>query len=215
MGSVLEGGDQVVAAYFGDGAASQGDVSEALNWSAAGNLPVLFICQNNQWAISTPTELQYRTPVHQRAAGFGLRVFHVDGNDALATYAVTSEAAALTRRGEGPALVEAETFRMAGHSTSDDPSRYRSEDEITAWQSRDPLVRLELFLRSMETPAEFFSDLEDKLEHLALEVRRACRALPEPVLDDLFGHAYTASHALVEAERLAHREFVELMSVEA
>jgi 2-oxoisovalerate dehydrogenase E1 component alpha subunit len=215
MGSVLEGGDQVVAAYFGDGAASQGDVSEALNWSAAGNLPVLFICQNNQWAISTPTELQYRTPVHQRAAGFGLRVFHVDGNDALATYAVTSEAAALTRRGEGPALVEAETFRMAGHSTSDDPSRYRSEDEITAWQSRDPLVRLEVLLRSMDTPAEFFSDLEDKLEHLALDVRRACRALPEPALDELFGHAYTASHGLVEAERLAHREFVKLMSVEA
>jgi 2-oxoisovalerate dehydrogenase E1 component alpha subunit len=215
MGSVLVGADHLVATYFGDGAASQGDVNEALNWAAAGNLPVLFICQNNQWAISTPTELQYRTPVHQRAAGFGLRVFHVDGNDALATYAATSEAAALIRRGEGPALVEAETFRMAGHSTSDDPSRYRGEDEVTAWRSRDPLDRLEVLLRRLDTPAGFFADLEDELEHLAVEVRRACRALPEPVLDELFGHAYTAPHALVEAERLAHRELVELMAAEA
>jgi 2-oxoisovalerate dehydrogenase E1 component alpha subunit len=215
MGSVLMGADHLVAAYFGDGAASQGDVNEALNWSAARNLPVLFICQNNQWAISTPTQLQYRTPVHQRAAGFGLRVFHVDGNDALATYAVTSEAAALIRRGEGPALVEAETFRMAGHSTSDDPSRYRGEDEVSAWRSRDPLNRLEVLLRSLGTPAGFFSDLDDELEHLAVEVRRACRALPDPTLDELFGHAYGAPHALVEAERLAHRELVELMSAEA
>jgi len=215
MGSVLLGTDHLVATYFGDGAASQGDVNEALNWSAAGNLPVLFICQNNQWAISTPTELQYRTPVHQRAAGFGLRVFHVDGNDVLATYAVTSEAAALIRRGEGPALVEAETFRMAGHSTSDDPTRYRGEDEITAWRSRDPLVRLEVLLRNLGTPAGFFSDLDDELEHLAVEVRRACRALTEPVLDDLFDQAYAAPHALVEAERLAHRELAELMSAGA
>jgi 2-oxoisovalerate dehydrogenase E1 component alpha subunit len=215
MGSVLEGADHLVAAYFGDGAASQGDVNEALNWSAAGNLPVLFICQNNQWAISTPTELQYRTPVHQRASGFGLRVFHVDGNDALATYAVTSAAAALVRRGEGPVLVEAETFRMAGHSTSDDPSRYRGEDELAMWRSRDPLPRLEALLRTLDTPAGFFSDLEEELEQLAVEVRRACRALPEPVLDDLFGRVYAAPHALVDADRLSHRKFVDLMSVEA
>jgi pyruvate dehydrogenase E1 component alpha subunit len=215
MGSVLAADHHLVATYFGDGAASQGDVNEAFNWAAAGDLPLLFICQNNQWAISTPTELQYRTPVHQRAAGFGLRVFRVDGNDALATHAVTSEAAALVRRGEGPALVEAETFRMAGHSTSDDPSRYRGDDEVTAWRSRDPLVRLEVVLRSLDTPAGFFSDLEEELEELAVEVRRACRALPEPELDELFAHAYVDPHAVVDAERLAHREFVELMSVEA
>ena len=214
MGSMLVGADQLVATYFGDGAASQGDVNEALNWSAAGNLPVLFICQNNQWAISTPPELQYRTPIHQRAAGFGLRVFHVDGNDALATYAVTSEAAALIRRGEGPALVEAETFRMAGHSTSDDPTRYREEDDVTTWRSRDPLTRLEVALRNLGTPATFFADVDDELEDFAVEVRRVCRGLPDPELDDLFGHAYSSPHALVEAERLAHRELVELMSAE-
>lgn len=215
MGSVLDGDSELVATYFGDGAASQGDVSEAFNWSAASNLPVLFFCQNNQWAISTPTDLQFRAPVHQRAAGFGLRVFHVDGNDALATYAVTSEAAAIVRRGEGPALIEAETFRMAGHSTSDDPARYRSEEEFTAWRSRDPLLRVEALLRALDTPARYFSELEDELEEFALEIRRACRELPEPVFDEVFGHAYAAPHAAVDAERLAHREFVELMSAEA
>ncbi|WP_344183134.1 thiamine pyrophosphate-dependent enzyme [Kribbella lupini] len=215
MGSVLDGDDQVVAAYFGDGASSQGDVNEALNWSAAGNLPVLFVCQNNQWAISTPIDLQFRTPVHQRAAGFGLRVFHVDGNDALATYAVTREAAALVRRGEGPALIEAETFRMAGHSTSDDPARYRTADELRTWQARDPLTRLEVLLRGLGTATEFFSDLDEELEALAAEIRRVCRELPEPVPGDLFTHAYAGPHALVEAGRLAHRELVDLMAEEA
>ncbi|MDI6912378.1 thiamine pyrophosphate-dependent enzyme [Nocardioides sp.] len=214
MGSLLDGADDVVTVYFGDGAASQGDVNEAFNWSAAGNIPVLFICQNNQWAISTPTDVQFRAPVHQRAAGFGLRTFHVDGNDALATYAVTREAAAIVRRGEGPALVEAETFRMAGHSTSDDPSRYRTETDLATWQARDPLLRLETVLRSLDTRASYFSELEEELERLAVEVRRACRELPDPVLDQLFTHTYVDPHPLVDAERLAYRKFVELMSVE-
>ncbi|MCU1614408.1 MAG: pyruvate dehydrogenase (acetyl-transferring) component subunit alpha [Frankiales bacterium] len=148
MGAVLDGGDQVVAAYFGDGAASQGDVSEAFNWAAAQNLPVLFFCQNNQWAISTPTSLQYRTPVHERAAGFGVRSFYVDGNDALAVHAVTTEAADIVRRGEGPALVEAVTFRMAGHSTSDDPTKYRAPEELAAWEAKDPVKRLRTLLEA-------------------------------------------------------------------
>ena len=146
MGTVLDGGDRVTATYFGDGSASQGDVNEAINWAAAGSVPVLFICQNNQWAISTPTSLQRRTPLYQRAAGFGLRSYHVDGNDALAVHAVTSAAADVVRRGEGPALIEARTFRMAGHSTSDDPGKYRSAAEMDEWQAKDPLTRLQRLL---------------------------------------------------------------------
>lgn len=215
MGSVLAGESQLVAVYFGDGAASQGDVSEAFNWAAARNLPVLFICQNNQWAISTPTKLQYRAPVRHRAAGFGLRTFYVDGNDALATYAVTAEAADLVRRGEGPALIEAETFRMAGHSTSDDPSRYRSEEVVERWRARDPLLRLETLLRDLGTPPVFFATLDQELEEFAIEIRRACRQLPEPRLDDLFDHAYATPHALVAADRRAHRELAALLSAEA
>jgi 2-oxoisovalerate dehydrogenase E1 component alpha subunit len=209
MGAVLDGGRSLVATYFGDGAASQGDVNEAFNWAAARSLPVLFICQNNQWAISTPTTLQSRAPLHQRAAGFGMRAFHVDGNDALAVHAVTQAAAQLVRGGEGPALVEAHTFRMGGHSTSDDPTRYRDAEEFIAWEARDPLTRLEVLLRRLDVQSAFFSDLDGELEQLALDVRRACHGLEDPDLDQLFMNTYAEPHPLVEAERLSYRRFVE------
>lgn len=207
MGAALDGGNPVVTTFFGDGAASQGDVNEALNWAAAGSLPVLFVCQNNQWAISTPTSRQFRTPLHRRAQGFGLRSFHVDGNDALAVHAVAAAAAALVRDGEGPALIEAETFRMAGHSTSDDPSRYRDAEELERWQARDPLTRLEVLLRRLDVPDDYFATLEVEADDLAADVRRACLALQSPELDDLFEHAYAAPHPLVDAERKTHRAF--------
>jgi pyruvate dehydrogenase E1 component alpha subunit len=213
MGAVLDGGEHVVATYFGDGAASQGDVSEAFNWAAARDLPVLFICQNNQWAISTPTSLQYRMPVHERAAGFGLRTFHVDGNDVLAVHAVTAQAADIVRRGEGPALVEAVTFRMAGHSTSDDPTKYRAPEEFTAWEARDPLVRLRTLLEHRGVGDSWFTALSVEVDDLGLEVRRACRAIEVPALDDLFGRAYAQPHSLVDAERLAHRKSVDSLEM--
>ncbi len=209
MGAVLDGGSPLVATYFGDGAASQGDVNEALNWSAARSLPVLFICQNNQWAISTPASLQSRAPLHQRAAGFGIRAFHVDGNDALAVHAVTRAAAHLVRGGEGPALVEAETFRMAGHSSSDDPTKYRDPAEFVTWEARDPLRRLEALLRRLDTQSSFFTDLDEELDQLAVDVRTACHELEDPDLDGLFTHTYAEPHALVEAERLSYRRFVD------
>jgi pyruvate dehydrogenase E1 component alpha subunit len=215
MGAVLDGGDHVVATYFGDGAASQGDVNEAFNWAAAQSLPVLFICQNNQWAISTPTSLQSRTPLHQRAAGFGLRSFHVDGNDALAVHAVTREAAELVRSGQGPAFIEADTFRMAGHSTSDDATKYRQAAEMDAWALRDPLVRLRTLLESRGTPGSYFADLDGELDALAVDVRSACHGLADPQLDEMFGHVYAGPHALIDAERLAHREFVDSLTVGA
>jgi pyruvate dehydrogenase E1 component alpha subunit len=209
MGTVLDGGNSLVATYFGDGAASQGDVNEAFNWAAARSLPVLFICQNNQWAISTPTALQAGAPLHQRAAGFGLRVFHVDGNDALAVHAVTQAAAQLVRGGEGPALVEAKTFRMGGHSTSDDPARYRDSADFVTWEARDPLTRLEALLRRLDAPSSFFARLDDELEQLSVEVRRACREIEDPDLAELFTKTYAEPHALVEAERLSYQRFVD------
>jgi pyruvate dehydrogenase E1 component alpha subunit len=207
MGSVLDGGDHVVAVYFGDGAASQGDVNEAFNWAAAQSLPVLFICQNNQWAISTPTSRQTRTPLYQRAAGFGLRAFHVDGNDALAVHAVTTEAAQLVRSGQGPALVEAETFRMAGHSTSDDPTKYRDPSEFHAWGLRDPIARLKVVLEQLETPKSFYDDLELEAQVLALETRDACKALEPPHLADIFGQVYAEPHPALAAERRVYDAF--------
>jgi len=209
MGCLLDGGAHVVATYFGDGAASQGDVNEAFNWAAAQSLPVLFICQNNQWAISTPTGIQYGAPVHQRAAGFGLRTFCVDGNDALAVHAVTRAAAGLVRSGEGPALIEAVTYRMAGHSTSDDPTRYRDQSELDAWAPKDPLRRLRIVLERLGTPGEFFSELDAELDRLAVEIRDACRAIPAPDLDEAFTYAYAGPHPLVDGERAARARYLE------
>ena len=211
MGTKLDGDQQVVATYFGDGAASQGDVNEAFNWAAARRLPVLFICQNNQWAISTPTDLQYGAPVHRRAAGFGLRTFCVDGNDALAVHAVSRAAAEFVRSGAGPALIEAVTFRMAGHSTSDDPGRYRDPSELEAWEGRDPLRRLRSVLDRSGVPESFFAELDRELEELAAEVRAACRAIEDPDLDAAFDHAYAEPHPLVAAERAARRAYLETM----
>jgi pyruvate dehydrogenase E1 component alpha subunit len=212
MGAKLDGGSHVVATYFGDGAASQGDVNEAFNWAAARSLPVLFICQNNQWAISTPTDIQYRAPVHQRAAGFGLRTFYVDGNDVLAVHAVTQAAAELVRGGEGPALIEAVTFRMGGHSSSDDPNRYRDPAGVEAWEDKDPLRRLRALMEHLGVPTAFFNDLDAELEELAVEVRAACRAIQNPDLDEAFGYAYAEPHPLVEEERAGRRRYLETMA---
>ncbi|WP_219996410.1 thiamine pyrophosphate-dependent enzyme [Nocardioides humi] len=203
-GARLAGSDELVVAYFGDGASSQGDVNEALNWSAAASLPLLFLCQNNQWAISTPAALQMRTSVHQRAAGFGIASFVVDGNDVLAVHAVTAAAAELVRAGKGPALVEAVTYRRAGHSSSDDPTRYRSDDEVADWTARDPIDRVDRILRASGVPADFFDDVQAEAEQLALRVREECRAIPDPDLDDVFASTYAASRLDVERE-LAER----------
>lgn len=203
-GAVMERSDEVVATYFGDGAASQGDVNEAFNWAAAGSLPVLFFCQNNQWAISTPTTTQMRTPLHVRAAGFGLDAYHVDGNDVLAVHAVTTLAAERIRAGGGPALIEAQTYRFGGHSSSDDPTRYRSGDEVAAWELRDPLRRIELFLRGNGVGEDFFDDLAAESDRFATTVRQACTSLVGRPMDEMFDAVYAEPHAALAEERAAH-----------
>ena len=135
MGVQRDGTDEIVMTYFGDGASSEGDVSEALNWASVMAAPVLFFCQNNHWAISTPDSQQSRTRLAQRAAAFGLESYLVDGNDVLAVHAVTATASANVRSGHGPAFIEAKTYRMAGHSTSDDPTKYRDQAEVDLWRS--------------------------------------------------------------------------------
>ncbi|MGP3534278.1 thiamine pyrophosphate-dependent enzyme [Microbacterium sp. RD1] len=201
-GVALEGSDDVVVVYVGDGAASEGDVNEALNWAAAGSLPIVFFVQNNQWAISTPASAQMAAPLHRRAAGFGMPGFHVDGNDALAVHEVTRQAVAHARSGAGPALVEAQTYRLAGHSSSDDPKRYREDDDVAAWTARDPLTRLRVVLENHGTPASWFERLDESLEKLAETTRAECRALEAPEFDDLFAAVYAEPHATLEEERV-------------
>ncbi len=200
-GVKMDRSDEIVTAYFGDGASSQGDVNEALNWAAAGTLPVLFFVQNNQWAISTPPAAQMRTTLAQRAAGFGLAAWHVDGNDALAVHAVTRAAADWVREGNGPALIEAETYRMAGHSSSDDPTRYRAPSELAHWETRDPLLRLEALLKATGTAPSFFTGVADDAKAFASEAREACLGLAGTDLADLFNYAYAEPHSTTSRER--------------
>jgi len=200
-GAVMERTDEVVATYFGDGAASQGDVNEAFNWAAAGSLPVLFFCQNNQWAISTPTATQMKTPLHVRAAGFGLDAYHVDGNDVLAVHAVTTLAAERIRQGGGPALIEAQTYRFGGHSSSDDPKRYRSDEDVASWDQRDPLTRIESFLRAAGVDEEYFEALNAEADAFAVNVREACKSVTGTPLRELFDRVYVDDHPQLDHER--------------
>ena len=144
--------DAAVLAHFGDGASSQGDVNEAFIFAASYNAPVVFFCQNNQWAISEPIERQSRIPLYQRALGFGFPGVRVDGNDVLATYAVTKAALQRARDGQGPSFVEAYTYRMGAHTTTDDPTRYRLSGDVENWKLKDPIARLEVYLRRNGSP---------------------------------------------------------------
>jgi pyruvate dehydrogenase E1 component alpha subunit len=173
--------DTAVLTFFGDGASSQGDVNEAFVFSAAGNLPVVFFCQNNQWAISEPVTTQSRIPLYQRARGFGFPGVRVDGNDVLASLAVTRKALDDARNAQGPTLIEAFTYRMNPHTTSDDPTRYRLGAEAETWKLKDPIARVKAYLtRNAQLPHDFFYGVEAESQRLAEHVRTGCRALPNP-----------------------------------
>ncbi|WP_030559555.1 pyruvate dehydrogenase (acetyl-transferring) E1 component subunit alpha [Streptomyces aureocirculatus] len=202
MGVAYDGADSAVIAYLGDGATSQGDVAEAFTFSAVYNAPVVFFCQNNQWAISEPTEKQSRVPLYQRAQGYGFPGVRVDGNDVLACLAVTKWALERARAGEGPALIEAFTYRMGAHTTSDDPTRYRRDEEREAWEAKDPIARLRAFLESEGHADEgFFAELEAESETLGKRVRDVVRSMPDPEPMSIFENVYADGHALVDEER--------------
>ena len=194
--------DELVLCYFGDGSASQGDANEAFNWAAVTDAPLVFFCQNNQWAISTPSGAQSRTPLHVRAAGFGLPTTLVDGNDVLAVHAVTAAAAERVRAGGPPELIEAITYRMAGHSTSDDPTKYRTPEEVKLWEERDPVLRIRRLLDRMDwADAAYHDALADEAGVLAEATRVACRALAAPELEDTFRHTLVTETTALRRER--------------
>jgi pyruvate dehydrogenase E1 component alpha subunit len=194
--------DAAVIAYFGDGATAQGDVSEAFTFAAVHNAPVVFFCQNNQWAISEPNDRQTRIPLYQRARGFGFPGVRVDGNDVLAVYAVTKHALDEARSGQGPFLVEAWTYRMGAHTTSDDPTKYRVSAEVEVWKLRDPIERVKAYLAQQgRADAAFFEQVEAEAEELSIHVREGCLTMPDPAPESMFDHIYVEEHPLVAAER--------------
>jgi len=203
VGGAPNGDDsEAVIAYFGDGASSQGDVNEAFIWSSVFNSPIVFFCQNNQYAISEPIEKQTRVPLFQRAAGFGFPGIRVDGNDVLASYAVTRAALDNARHGQGPTLIEAYTYRMGAHTTTDDPTRYRIASEVDAWQARDPISRMKAFLVNNGLGDDaFFESVDAQAQTEALNLRERVLDMPDPEPLRLFDHVYPNGSPLVDAER--------------
>jgi len=141
------GDDVVVMAYFGDGATSEGDFHEAMNFAGVWHVPVVFVCQNNQWAISVPLKKQtHSRTIAQKALAYGLPGIQVDGNDVLAVYAAAHEAVDRARAGDGPTLIECVTYRLGVHTTADDPTKYRADEEVAMWEQKDPLTRFRTYL---------------------------------------------------------------------
>jgi pyruvate dehydrogenase E1 component alpha subunit len=197
-----EEGTAAVVAYFGDGAMSQGDVNEAFVFAATWAAPVVFFCQNNQWAISEPVTLQSRVPLVERATGFGIPGVRVDGNDVLAVLAVTRAALHRARTGGGPTLVEAVTYRMGPHTTADDPTRYRTATELEEWKRRDPVARLEAYLHSRGALTEEVAErVKSAADRIAAELRAGCTAIEDPPALSVFEHVYAEPHTTVAAER--------------
>ena len=210
VGPQADGTDgEAVIAYFGDGASSQGDVNEAFVWASVYNAPVVFFCQNNQWGISTPTDHQTRIPLYRRAEGFGFPGVRVDGNDVLASYAVTRKALDAARSGQGPTLIEAYTYRMGAHTTSDDPTRYRLASELEAWKLKDPLERMKSFLYKQQlVDADFFAQLAADADALAARIRKGCLEMPDPAPSSMFTHVYAETTPLLQEQQAAFETYL-------
>ena len=201
-GKVGDDDGEATVCFFGDGATSQGDVHEGFVWAAVYDAPLVFFCQNNQWAISEPTERQSRLPLYQRARGYGFPGIRVDGNDVLATLAVSRWALDACRHGNGPVLIEAFTYRMDAHTTTDDPTRYRLSDELETWKLKDPIERVRVHMVRHElADQDFFDSVQADSDQLAAELREFCVNMPDPPTTQMFDHVYAEGSPLVDAQR--------------
>jgi pyruvate dehydrogenase E1 component alpha subunit len=186
--------DDVAMTFFGDGATSQGDFHEGLNFAAVFQVPVVFVCQNNHWAISLPVSRQTRSKtLAQKALAYGMPGIQVDGNDILAVYAAAQEAVERARTGGGPTLIECVTYRLMMHTTADDPKRYRSDEEVEQWSKRDPLIRFEKYLMdkgllSEEKRNQVESEVLDEIQAAIDRAEKQMEALGDPM--EMFDHAY-------------------------
>jgi 2-oxoisovalerate dehydrogenase E1 component alpha subunit len=209
-------GDEAVIAYFGDGASSQGDVNEAFVFASVFHAPIVFFCQNNQYAISEPLDRQTRVPLYRRAAGFGFPGVRVDGNDVLASYAVTRSALDSARHGQGPTLIEAYTYRMGAHTTSDDPTRYRIASEVESWQAKDPILRMRRFLDKQGIAGEdYFAEVDAEAAREAVHLRERVLSMPDPDPLSIFDHVYPDGSPLVDRERAQYAEYLASFAGEA
>ena len=197
--------DEVVMTFFGDGATSEGDFHEGMNFAGVYQTPVIFLCQNNHWAISVPRSKQTRSEtLAQKALGYGIPGIQVDGNDILAVYAAAKEAVDRARSGGGPTMIECVTYRITMHTTADDPKRYRTDEEVEGWKKKDPLVRFEKYLTDKGVAAkDTFQALETEVkEDIQTAVDRAEELMKK--LDDplhMFEHAYAELPPYLKEQR--------------
>jgi pyruvate dehydrogenase E1 component alpha subunit len=209
MGIALDGksgtgdpeADEAVVVYFGDGATSQGDVSEAMVFAASYQTPQLFFLQNNQWAISVPVSTQSRTPLYLRPSGFGIPGIQIDGNDVFASYAATRKNLDEARAGNGPRFIEALTYRIGAHTSSDDPTKYREDAELAHWVALDPIARFEKHLRSRGESDGFFTELDAEAADYASDIRKRTLELVSPHTDLMFDHVYSEPHPLMDQQK--------------
>lgn len=198
-----------VAVYFGDGSSTEGDAHESMVFAASYNAPVLFFVQNNRWAISVPFEVQSRVPVSTRAAGYGFEGIRVDGNDVLAVLAATRYAMEKIRAGEGPVLIEAETYRLGPHTTADDPTKYRTDADLEGPLHRDPMIRLEKHLRDNGYADDaFFAEVAESAQQIASGVREAVLNSEPADFERFFDRVYAQEHQQVEDDREFYRNYV-------
>lgn len=208
-GKVGDADGEATIVFFGDGATSQGDVHEGMVWAAVYDTPLVFYCQNNQWAISEPLERQTRVPLYQRARGYGFPGIRVDGNDVLGCLAVTKWAMDECRTGNGPVLIEAFTYRMDAHTTTDDPTRYRLTDELEAWKLKDPIERVRVHLvRDYGITQDYFDHVQAEADQLAVDVREFCFTMPDPPPQRTFSKVYAEPSPVLDAQRDEYLEYV-------
>src|SRR4029453_1134227 len=193
------GDDAIVMAFCGDGATSEGDFHEAVNFAGVWHVPTVFVVQNNHWAISVPLKREARPRTSaQKALAYGIPGLQVDGNDVLAVYAACSEAAERARAGEGPTLIECVTYRLGVHTTADDPTKYRTAEEVAAWEKKDPLTRFTAYLKKKRLLDEGLEDEVDK--EIAAAIHRFEALGPAKPLT-MFEHVYAEPPAHLVAQR--------------
>jgi TPP-dependent pyruvate/acetoin dehydrogenase alpha subunit len=195
--------DSAVVCFFGDGATSEGDFHEALNFASVWRAPVVFICQNNHWAISVPRSKQTRSPtLAQKAIAYDMPGIQVDGNDALAMYSATREALDRAHAGQGPTLIEAVTYRLRMHTTADDPTKYQAAEELEAWVKRDPLIRFRKYLDSKGIwNDDHEAGLEAEVKQQIEKAVKAFEAMTSFKPDAPFDHVFGTKHPRIDEQR--------------
>ena len=205
-GIKYQGKDEVVVTFFGDGATSEGDFHEALNFAGVWKTPTIFVCQNNQWAISVPRTHQTASKtLAQKALAHGIPGLMVDGNDVLAVYSAAEEAAERARSGDGPTMIECVTYRLSMHTTADDPKRYREEDEVEKWKKRDPIPRFQTYLKnrgllSDDEIEEIESEIKDEIQEAVDSAETRMKELEDEELT-MFDHMYAEMPPYLREQR--------------